>query len=425
MDYLDTPSFKPCVAVANGMTVGGVLNIEGSQPGVLAGGSTSLYDATVAGGSSNGYSAYMPRVKMFDRTIIWTGKPDVSSCANLGSQNFTAYFGSKFGENTNSVVFNSNNALFISTNESLDISNPPSTMGYSRILLTAGNTTNSNSIVMYDSYALNILKSVQYMNIHPMTESTDSTQLLISSNDIYIGESYNTGYTTSTFRVVSAHTSYESDTFQVNAHGNSGIFSLYAQTLGTIASFGILNLTSDTGACLTTKGGISIVTNASSLPTAVTGAGVIEIIASNGIQSTIDIKSLEGSGGINLNRTNSVISKVYDLIIGVGTVPSISLLMTPNSTYSSNSLEGSCEFQKITSSSATASITLPTITASTIGKRYTFIRSNATAGTVAFTAASGQFIISSTASANTYTTTSGKYYSVKLIAISATEWFIL
>lgn len=423
-EYLYTNSFKPCVAVANGMTVGGVLNIEGSQPGVLVGGAHDLYDASVAGNSSSPYSAYMPRVKMFDRSIIWTGKPDVSSCANLGSQNFTAYFGSKFGENNNSVVFNSNSALFISTNEALDTSNPPNTMGYSRILLTAGNTANSNSIVMYDSYALNILKSVQYINIHPQTTSTDSTQLLISTNDIYVGESYNSGYTTSSFRVVSAHSSFESDSFQVNSHGVSGRFSLYAQTTGTVASFGILNLTSNTGACLTTKGGISIITNANSLPTSVVGSGIIEMAASNGIQSTIDFKSYEGSGGIDFNRVNSVISKVYDLLSGVSVVPEISLVMTPNDVYGSDSLNGSCEYQRVTTS-GNATITLPTITATTIGKRYTFIRNNATAGTITFTAGSGQFIISSTASANTYATTSAKYYSVKLIAISATEWFIL
>jgi hypothetical protein len=98
--------------------------------------------------------------------------------------------------------------------------------------------------------------------------------------------------------------------------------------------------------------------------------------------------------------------------------------MTPNNVYGSDSLNGSCEYQRVTTS-GNATITLPTITATTIGKRYTFIRNNATAGTITFTAGSGQFIISSTASANTYATTSAKYYSVKLIAISATEWFIL
>ena len=138
---------NPCVVVSNGLAVGGILNLEGSALNIAKG--TQL--------STDGASQYMPRIKLFNSSAIWTGVIDNSTCSTSQNSNVIHYFGSSWNETVyNDAYFVSNNCLVITTDKT-----------YTSTNLAGGDIaikTNKNLNILANTINIGTLSSQTYLN---------------------------------------------------------------------------------------------------------------------------------------------------------------------------------------------------------------------------------------------------------------------
>ena len=151
---------NPCVVVSNGLAVGGILNLEGSALNIAKG--TQL--------STDGSSQYMPKIKLFNHSAIWTGAIDASTCSSSSNSNIKHYFGTNWGEQSNDAYFVSNNCLVITTDKTYS----NSLIG--NIYITTPTGEETAHVVEVDSDVLNLNSTNIYLGT--------------ATSHIYLNENY-------------------------------------------------------------------------------------------------------------------------------------------------------------------------------------------------------------------------------------------